>query len=89
MHSVVSSIKELFAYYITTSGGTRCKEDTIYVFHVQKCSSRHPPDLSIGIYPSCIKNPHTLLSRPALASVILQVVTQRPLAVFHTSFHLC
>jgi hypothetical protein len=38
-----------------TSGGTRCKEDAIYVFHLQQCSSRHPPDLSIGIYPSYIK----------------------------------
>jgi hypothetical protein len=72
--------------YFYTSGGTRCREDAIYVFHLQQCSSRHPPDLSIGIYPPCIKNPHTLLSRPALASVILRVVTQLALVVFHTSF---
>ena len=40
---------------LSTSGGTRCKEDAIYVFHLQQCSSRHASDLSIGIYPSCIK----------------------------------
>jgi hypothetical protein len=77
---------DVFNAYTYTSGGTRCKEDAIYVFHLQQCSSRHPPDLSIGIYPSCIKDPHILLSRPTLASVILEVVTQRALAVFHTSF---
>jgi hypothetical protein len=69
-----------------TSGGNRCKEDAIYVFHLQQCSSHHLPDLSIYIYLSCIKNPHTFLSRPAFASLILHVVTQRALAVFHTSF---
>jgi hypothetical protein len=69
-----------------TSGGTRRKEDAIHVFHLQQCSSSHPPDFSIGIYPSCIKYPHTLLSRSALASVILHVVTQGAVAVFYTSF---
>jgi hypothetical protein len=46
-----------FEVYIYTSGGSRCKEEAIYVFHLQQGSSRHPPDLSIGIYPSCIKKP--------------------------------
>jgi hypothetical protein len=41
--------------YFYTSGDTRCKEDAIYVFHLQQCSSRHTPGLSIGIYPSSIK----------------------------------
>jgi len=43
------------ALYFNTSGDTRCKEDAIYVFHLQQCSSRHASGLFIGIYQSSIK----------------------------------
>ncbi len=44
-----------FIFYIITSGDTRCKKAAIYIFHLQQCSTRHAPALSIGIYPSFIK----------------------------------